>query len=67
MLRIVVNGEDRELPEPCTLADLLTAMAMPTRGVAVEVNEQIVPRSQHATRLVTDGDRLEVVTLVGGG
>lgn len=67
MVRIVVNGEPRELDANCSLAELLAEMKFPTRGVAVEVNEQIVPRAQLASHTLVDGDRLEVVTLVGGG
>ena len=66
-LNIVVNGQPKELERPVTLAELLEKLEMPQRGVAVEVNLQIVPRSQHAEHLLADGDRLEIVSLVGGG
>jgi sulfur carrier protein len=66
-LNIVVNGQPREVDRPITLADLLEQLAMPQRGVAVEVNLQIVPRARHAKVVLADGDRLEIVSLVGGG
>jgi sulfur carrier protein len=66
-LTIVVNGLPRELNRPATVAELLTQLATPMRGLAVEVNEQIVPRTRHAEHLLADGDRLEIVSLVGGG
>jgi sulfur carrier protein len=64
---VFVNGERRELQSPSTIADLLQKLELPLRGVAVEVNEQIVPRLRHAEQQLADGDRLEIVSLVGGG
>ncbi len=66
-MNIIVNGEARQASGPLTVAQLLSELNLPARGVAVEVNLQIVPRSQHEERLLQDGDRLEVVSLVGGG
>jgi len=66
-LKVIVNGQPRELQEPTTVAALLEQLEVPLRGVAVEVNLQVVPRSQHAEQWLADGDRLEIVSLVGGG
>lgn len=66
-MKIVLNGQPRELPEKLTVAELLHLLEMPARGVAVEVNQEIVPRGQHAEHPLADGDRLEIVSLVGGG
>ena len=66
-MTVTVNGQPRELAEPLTVAELLRTLEIPPRGLAVEVNLQIVPRAQHAEHLLADGDRLEIVTLVGGG
>jgi thiamine biosynthesis protein ThiS len=62
-----VNGRPREVPAPLSVAGLLAHLEVPTRGVAVEVNLQIVPRLRQAETNLADGDRVEVVTLVGGG
>lgn len=63
---ITVNGEASELPEGGTIADLIRA-----RGTeppyAVEVNRIVVPRKDHEDRTLSDGDDVNVVTLVGGG
>jgi sulfur carrier protein len=64
---VIVNGQSRELFEPATVAELLEKLGIPPRGVAVEVNLQIVPRVRHAEQVLADGDKLEIVTLVGGG
>jgi sulfur carrier protein len=66
-LNIIVNGQSRTLDRQATVAELLEQLEIPPRGVAVEVNLEIVPRIRHAERLLADGDRLEIVTLVVGG
>jgi sulfur carrier protein len=64
---LTVNGEPREVPSGTTIAQLLAELQLPTRGVAVEVNLQLVPRAQHGEFPLSAGDKLEVVSLVGGG
>jgi sulfur carrier protein len=66
-MRILVNDESRDVAESCTLAALLEALGLTGKPVAVEVNLELVPRAQHAARVLSAGDRLEIVTLVGGG
>ncbi|NOY41821.1 MAG: sulfur carrier protein ThiS [Planctomycetes bacterium] len=64
---VQVNGEDRELVEGATIAQLLEQLELDPRTLAVERNLQLVPRAKHAEAILAEGDRLEVVTLVGGG
>jgi sulfur carrier protein len=64
---VIVNGQSREVHAATTVADLLQELELPQRGVAVELNLQIVPRTRLAEHHLTDGDRLEIVSLVGGG
>jgi sulfur carrier protein len=66
-VNVFVNGQPAELPEGATVADMLSLLKMPPRGVAVEVNLTIVPARQHGEHRLAEGDRLEVVSLVGGG
>lgn len=66
-MTITLNGEPRQARPGSTIAELLSAMEVTARHVAVEVNQEIVPRSRHAEHRLADGDRVEVVTLVGGG
>jgi sulfur carrier protein len=66
-VNILLNGTSREEPAELTVAELLSRLAMPSRGIAVELNQQIVPRSRHAEQKLRDGDRIEIVSLVGGG
>jgi thiamine biosynthesis protein ThiS len=66
-VEIFVNGQPRQVPADTTVARLLDQLELAARQVAVEVNLELVPRAAHAARRLAAGDRLEVVTLVGGG
>lgn len=66
-MHIQLNGDSFELAAPATVADLLAHMELTGRRVAVEVNLEIVPRSLHASTLLAEGDRVEVVHAIGGG
>jgi sulfur carrier protein len=66
-VRIQVNGQEREVPQGITIAELLVTLRMNVAHVAVEVNLNVVPRAQHARHELHESDRLEVVSLVGGG
>jgi sulfur carrier protein len=66
-MQIEVNGLPREVDDGTTVAALLGELEVVQPHVAVELNLEVVPRAQHADTVLHDGDRLEVVTLVGGG
>lgn len=66
-MNITYNGQPKEVAPGLTVARFLEELALPTRGIAVELNLEVVPRAMHPTRVLADGDRLEIVTLVGGG
>jgi len=66
-ITVIVNGQPREVPEGSTAGDLVAALGFSGRPLAVEVNEQVVPRTRLADCRLASGDRLELVTLVGGG
>jgi sulfur carrier protein len=66
-IAIVVNGEERQLPAGTTVLALLELLGLGGRKVAVERNREIVPRAHHPECVLADGDRLELVTFVGGG
>ena len=67
MLDLSVNGEPRSLPAPLTVAQLLAALGHDPRKVAVEVNLDVVPSRRHAEHFLKPNDKVEIVTLVGGG
>ena len=66
-MHVQINGETRELPAGTTVAGLLADLDLSGQRIAVEVNEELVPRSTHGDRLLEDGDRIEVVHAIGGG
>lgn len=66
-MNVVVNGEPRDVPSGTTVEALLRELGLAGRPVAVERNTEIVPRSAHAATPLADGDRVEIVTMVGGG
>mgnify|MGYP001035787350 CR=1 FL=1 len=66
-MHVQVNGEPREVPAGTTVADLVADLAASGLRFAVEVNEELVPRSLHPDRRLVDGDRVEVVHAIGGG
>ena len=66
-MQIQLNGEMRQVPDQWTISDLLQDLKIESRYCAVECNRRVVPREQHGQTVLTAGDVVEVVTLVGGG
>ncbi len=66
-MQVVINGEPREIADGVTITALLTTLGIDLRRVAVELNEQVVPKARHAETSLEPNDRLEIVTFVGGG
>ena len=66
-VEITVNGDLQTVREGTTIAELLEELDVPSQYIAVECNLAIVPRNRHGSAVLQPGDRLEVVTLVGGG
>jgi sulfur carrier protein len=66
-MHIVLNGQPHALAAPSSIADLLLALGLAQRPVAVEVNLEVVPRSRHADTWLKEQDRVEIVRALGGG
>jgi len=66
-MRVIVNGEARNVAEGATLEDLVRDLGLEQTPCAAEVNRQVVPRDRRAETRLAEGDRVELVTLVGGG
>ena len=66
-IRLTVNGEVRAFDAVASVADLVAALGLDPRKVAVERNLEIVPRSTYAATALADGDRIEIVHFIGGG
>jgi thiazole synthase len=66
-MRVVINGENREISSSLSVAALLRDLGLDARKIALEHNLEIVPRSAYDQTVVADGDRLEIVHFIGGG
>lgn len=64
---ITVNGSEREVPDGATVAQVLAALGVAARGVAVAVDGAVVTRTDHDRTVVPDGAEVEVLTAVQGG
>ena len=67
MMTVELNGEPREVSGGTTVTALLIALNLPVDGAAVAINLDVVPRGQHADRVLVAGDRIEIIRAVGGG
>ena len=66
-MEITINGEPRDVRDWVTVAELLVDLGKNPRFLAIERNQLLVPRTTHANCMLKPGDRIEIVTLVGGG
>lgn len=66
-MQITVNGETHDIEEGATAADLIDQLGLTEQRVALEVNLEIVPRSEYAAHRLHAGDRIEIVRAIGGG
>ncbi len=67
MITLSINGQQRQFSSNMSVSNLLDELALAGKRVAVELNGDIVPRSQHAETYLADSDQLEIVVAVGGG
>ena len=66
-IEVVINGETRTVVQGTTVATLIVELGLGDRRVAVERNREVVPRAEHASTVLAEGDHVELVTFVGGG
>lgn len=66
-MRVVVNGQEREMAPGTTVAGLVEEFRFKPEHIAIEINCDLVPRKTYSGTLLRDGDHVEIVTLVGGG
>lgn len=66
-MQVTINGKPETLDDGISVAQLLVRLELEPARVAVEINEDLVPRKTFTDTLVHDGDRIEIVTFVGGG
>ena len=66
-MKVWINGLAQDTPTLDTVADLAAWLQLPVYGSAIELNGEVIRRADHPTTPLKEGDRLEVVRLVGGG
>lgn len=66
-IKIIVNGKERFVAESTTVLGLLNELDINLQGIAVELNLEIAPKSKFAETILKDGDKIEIVRMVGGG
>ncbi len=66
-MRVIVNGEERELPEGLTLEALIKHLALAPERLAIERNREVVRRLDWPHTLLAEDDRIEIIHFVGGG
>ena len=66
-MQIMINGQRHDKDGPLSVGEVLDAMSLDRRRVAVELNKHIVRRADYEATLLADDDEMEIVTLVGGG
>ena len=67
MVQVMVNDVPREVPADASVADLVTALGLGPRRIAVELNRAVVPRADYGATRLADGDTVEIIHFVGGG
>ncbi len=66
-MNIILNGESIQIPQSCSLQQLIEMQGLAGKRLAAEVNRDIIPRAEHPTHQLQDGDRVEIVHAIGGG
>ncbi|MCI5049707.1 MAG: sulfur carrier protein ThiS [Rickettsiales bacterium] len=66
-MQITINGEMKEFPAGATIAQLIAKLELDLRKIAIEINREIISRSQFDETQLTDGDAIEIVEFIGGG
>ena len=67
MMQIMLNGDPRTVADGITVASLIEQLDLVGKRLAVEVNEEVVPRSRHGECALASGDQVEIVHAIGGG
>jgi thiamine biosynthesis protein ThiS len=67
MITLTINGKERQIEEPATVADYIASLGLDTQHVAVARNGEVLERSKFASVTLAEGDTLEIVRPIGGG
>ena len=66
-MQVTINAETKELPEACSVAQMIELLSLQNKRLAVEINKELVPRSEFTSHQIQAGDEIEIVQAIGGG
>jgi len=66
-MNIILNGNAREYPDKLSASELLRSLGLADKRLALEINQEIVPRGAFDNHIINPGDRVEIVHAIGGG
>lgn len=66
-MQIILNGNNFPVDEPISVSELLRLLKLETQRIAIEINEEIIPKSEHIRHQIQEGDKVEIVRAIGGG
>jgi thiamine biosynthesis protein ThiS len=66
-MKVLVNGDEKDFSSPISLAGLIEELDLPASRIAIELNREVVRRSDWGSTMLKDDDRIEIVHFVGGG
>jgi sulfur carrier protein len=67
MIQIILNGKPHNIKEKTNIISLLETLSLSEKKVAIEINEEVVPRDNYVKKILSDKDRVEIVHFIGGG
>jgi thiamine biosynthesis protein ThiS len=67
MTTIILNGENKQIENKTNITQLLQSLDLANKRVAVEINQQLIPRSDFASHTLNEHDKVEIVQAIGGG
>ena len=67
MITIVLNGEDKQIDNHSNIEQLLKSLNLNNKRLAIEINQEIIPRSDFSSHTLNESDRVEIVQAIGGG
>ncbi len=67
IMNIFLNGDTKQIENNLLLSELIEQLGFAGKRLAVEINKEIVPKSEHGSYTIQDGDRIEIVHAIGGG
>jgi len=66
-MKVFLNGEENNINNNLTAQQLLSAMGYQNKRIALEINGQVIPKSEYSNKIIVENDKIEVISAIGGG